>query len=134
MDSAIKCAACGHKGMEPSTGITSTVLCGDVEEILEGLTGWVCPACAESQLDELSSDRHAEAGDRVVLAWRARQPAVVRGIRKKLGLTQSKAAEIFGGGVNAFSEYERGVTQPSKSTMALLRLLDKHPELLREVA
>ena len=37
------------------------------------------------------------------------------------------------GGVNAFSEYERGKTQASKSTVLLLKLLDKHPELLKEI-
>lgn len=63
----------------------------------------------------------------------ARQAAELRRIRKDLGLTQKKAAELFGGGVNAFSEYERGVTQPSKSTVVLLHLLDKHPDLLPEL-
>jgi HTH-type transcriptional regulator/antitoxin MqsA len=51
----------------------------------------------------------------------------------KLGLTQKQAAEIFGGGVNAFSRYERGEVEPGPSTVKLLHLLDKHPELLPEV-
>jgi len=57
----------------------------------------------------------------------------VRVWRKRLGLTQKRAADLFGGGINAFSEYERGKTQPSKSTVLLLKLLDKHPELLKEI-
>ena len=36
---------------------------------------------------------------------------------------------MFGGGINAFSEYERGIRQPAKSTV----LLDRNPELLAEV-
>lgn len=56
----------------------------------------------------------------------------LRATRKRLGLNQGEAAAIFGGGVNAFSEYERGIRQPSKSTL-LLQLLDRHPELLTEV-
>ncbi len=40
---------------------------------------------------------------------------------------------MIGGGVNAFSEYERGVRQPAKSTVLLLKLLDQHPDLLPEV-
>jgi HTH-type transcriptional regulator/antitoxin MqsA len=57
----------------------------------------------------------------------------VRRIRKKLGLTQRQAGEIFGGGHNAFSRYESGSARPPKSTDTLLRLLDKHPELLHEL-
>lgn len=57
----------------------------------------------------------------------------VRRIRKKLGLTQGKAAEIFGGGPNAFSRYECGEARQIKSTDNLLRLLDKYPHLLDEL-
>lgn len=60
-------------------------------------------------------------------------PGEVRRIRKKLGLTQREAGEIFGGGIRAFSQYERGETRQGKSLDKLLRLLDKHPELLDEV-
>jgi len=45
----------------------------------------------------------------------------------------AQMAGLFGGGASAFSEYERGKTQPHKSTVLLLRLLDRHPELLSEL-
>ncbi|MDO9052424.1 MAG: type II toxin-antitoxin system MqsA family antitoxin [Gallionella sp.] len=32
--------------------------------------------------------------------------------RKKLSLDKREAAEIFGGGINAFSRYENGKTKP----------------------
>ncbi|MEO3102131.1 type II toxin-antitoxin system antitoxin MqsA, partial [Escherichia coli] len=35
--------------------------------------------------------------------------------------------------VNAFSRYEKGNAQPHPSTIKLLRVLDKHPELLNEI-
>lgn len=57
----------------------------------------------------------------------------IRRIRKKLNLTQKQAAQIFGGGPNAFSRYERGEAFPIRSTSNLLRLLDKHPEQLQEL-
>ena len=57
----------------------------------------------------------------------------MRDIRRKLGLKQAEAGKLFGGGVSAFSEYECGKTQPHKSTVLLLKLLGKHPELLDEV-
>ena len=59
--------------------------------------------------------------------------AEIRTIRKRLGLKQAEAAAIFGGGVNAFSEYERGLRQPGKATILLLKLLDHHPELLGKI-
>ena len=51
-------------------------------------------------------------------------------IRKKLKLTQLEAAQIAGGGKNAFSRYERGQTKPVAAVVNLFRLLDKHPELM----
>jgi len=48
-------------------------------------------------------------------------------------LTQREAARIFGGGLNAFSLYERGKAKLPKSTLLLLKLLDQHPELLKDV-
>ena len=52
---------------------------------------------------------------------------------QKLALDQREAAEIFGCGVNAFSRYENGKTRPSLVLVKLLKVLDRHPELLDEV-
>jgi HTH-type transcriptional regulator/antitoxin MqsA len=54
-------------------------------------------------------------------------------VRKKLGLDQRQAAELFGGGVNAFSRYETGRTKPPLSLVKLLKVLDRHPDLLNEI-
>ena len=54
-------------------------------------------------------------------------------IRKKLKLTQKQAADICGGGPNAFSRYERGEAKPIRSTSNLLRLLSNYPNLLKEL-
>jgi transcriptional regulator with XRE-family HTH domain len=54
-------------------------------------------------------------------------------IRKKLKLSQCSAAAIAGGGVNAFSRYENGKAKPVAAVINLLRLLDKHPELINEI-
>jgi HTH-type transcriptional regulator/antitoxin MqsA len=48
-------------------------------------------------------------------------------------LGQREAAELFGGGVNAFSRYETGKTRPPLALVKLLKVLDRHPELLDEV-
>ena len=57
----------------------------------------------------------------------------IASVRKKLKLDQREAAEIFGGGVNAFSRYENGKTKPPLALVKLLMVLDSHPELLDEV-
>ncbi len=43
---------------------------------------------------------------------------------KPLGVTAS--TKLFGGGVNAFSRYDRGETMHSKSLEQLLKVLRKH--------
>ena len=60
-------------------------------------------------------------------------PAFIASVRKKLALDQREAAQIFGGGVNAFSRYENGKTKPPLALVKLLKVLDRHPDLLAEV-
>jgi HTH-type transcriptional regulator/antitoxin MqsA len=60
-------------------------------------------------------------------------PEFIVKVRKKLLLDQREAAEIFGGGVNAFSRYENGKTKPPLALVKLLKVLDRHPDLLDEI-
>ena len=60
-------------------------------------------------------------------------PAFIVLVRRKLELDQREAGEIFGGGVNAFSRYETGRTKPPLALVKLLKLLDRHPNLLEEI-
>lgn len=59
-------------------------------------------------------------------------PAFIIQVRKKLKLGQRVASEIFWGDVNAFSRYENGKTKPPRALVKLLKLLDRHPDLLHE--
>jgi HTH-type transcriptional regulator/antitoxin MqsA len=60
-------------------------------------------------------------------------PEFIASVRKKLALDQREAAEIFGGGVNAFSRYENGKTKPPLALVKLFMVLDRHPGLLAEI-
>jgi HTH-type transcriptional regulator/antitoxin MqsA len=60
-------------------------------------------------------------------------PAFIATVRRKLALDQREAGEIFGGGVNAFSRYENGKTKPPLALVKLLKVLDRHPDLLAEI-
>jgi HTH-type transcriptional regulator/antitoxin MqsA len=103
--------------------------------ILPHVEGDFCPACDEAELGPEESRRTID----LMLAFNkqinsaAVDPQFIVAVRKKLALDQRQAAEIFGGGVNAFSRYETGKTKPPLATVKLLKLLDKYPELLQEV-
>ena len=51
-------------------------------------------------------------------------PEQIKKFRKKFKLSQDKASKLFGGGIRAFSKYERGEVNQTKSTDLLMRLLD----------
>jgi HTH-type transcriptional regulator / antitoxin MqsA len=128
------CQDCGAAGsMKRVDRETFTVKHGGTAAAVEGLSGWRCEACDDIMFDAESARRYAAAGDELVLRERERQSKEIRRIRRKLGLSQIDAARLTGGGHNAFSRYERGEAAPLPAVINLLRLLDKHPELLKEL-
>lgn len=60
-------------------------------------------------------------------------PATIRRIRAKLELSQREAGLLLKVGENAFDKYERGLVEPSGPTSQLLKLLDRHPEMVDEL-
>jgi HTH-type transcriptional regulator/antitoxin MqsA len=102
---------------------------------IPAVAGDYCPACGENVLDAAESARVSAA----MLAFNRQvnasivDPGFIVRVRKKLALDQREAAEIFGGGVNAFSRYENGKTRPPLALVKLLKVLDRHPELLDEI-
>ena len=110
---------------------TFTVEHAGLKAKIEGLSGWRCGDCDEVEFDAKSAKRYAAAGDKLVLQDRDRQR--IRRIRRKLGLNQLAAARLTGGGHNAFSRDERGEAAPLPAVVNVIRLLDKHPELLRDL-
>jgi HTH-type transcriptional regulator/antitoxin MqsA len=105
-------------------GMTATV---------EGLSGWRCGTCGEVEFDADSAQRYAAAGDKLVLRDPERQSKKIRRIRRKLGLSQVAAGRLTRGGHRAFSRYERGEAAPLPAVINLFRLLDKHPELRKDL-
>jgi HTH-type transcriptional regulator/antitoxin MqsA len=102
---------------------------------IPAVTGDFCPACGEVILNREHGDRYSE-----LLGQFQRQvnaayfdPDNIAKVRKKLAFDQREAAEIFGGGVNAFSRYENGKTKPPLALVKLLKVIDRHPDLLAEV-
>ena len=130
----MKCPACGAAKLVRDTRDLPHTYKGESTTI-EAVTGDYCPACEEVVLDAAESERTsavmAQFNKEVNAAYV--DPAYITQVRKKLRLDQREAAEIFGGGVNAFSRYENGKTKPPLSLVKLLKVLDRHPDLLKEV-
>jgi putative zinc finger/helix-turn-helix YgiT family protein len=55
-------------------------------------------------------------------------------LRRKYGLTQQQASQIFGKGKIAFSRYENETTYPDESTTLLLTMAIEKPDALRWLA
>lgn len=130
----MKCPVCGAQALIHDTRDLPYTYKGETT-VIAAVTGDFCPACAESVLDAAESNRvmrEMRAFSKQVNAAIV-DPVFITNVRKKLDLDQREAAEIFGGGVNAFSRYENGKTKPPLALVKLLKLLDRHPDLLGEV-
>lgn len=130
----MKCPSCAEAELIHDTRDIRHAYKGEAT-IISAVTGDFCPACDELVLDAAESARVSAA----MLEFNKQvnasivDPGFIAGVRKKLALDQREAAEIFGGGVNAFSRYENGKTKPPLALVKLLKVLDRHPELLNEV-
>ena len=130
----IKCPVCGAAELIRDTRDLPYTYKGESTTI-PAVTADFCPACDESITDLGETERvmrAMQAFNKEVNAGIV-DPAFIIQVRKKLDLGQREAAEIFGGGVNAFSRYENGKTKPPLALVKLLKLLDRHPDLLHEI-
>ena len=130
----MKCPVCGAAELIHDTRDLPYTYKGETT-VIPAVTADFCPACDESITDMTETDRvmsemqafHKQVNAAIV------DPAFIVHVRKKLALGQREAAEIFGGGVNAFSRYENGKTKPPLALVKLFKLLDRYPDLLSEV-
>lgn len=105
----------------------------NIEFTIEQPAQW-CDACGEGILDGKDSN----ATTLLIQKEKARidgllTPDEVKQIRKQLKLTQKQAANIFGGGVNAFNRYEQGQIPVPKPLSQLLTILHRHPIQINEI-
>lgn len=130
----MKCPACGAAELVRDTRDQPYTYKGETTTI-PAVVGDYCPACGEVVLGVAEGTRVSAA----MVAFNRQvnasivDPAFIASVRKKLALDQREAAEIFGGGINAFSRYENGKTKPPLALVQLLKVLDRHPELLAEI-
>ena len=130
----MKCPDCGVAELIHDTRDLPYIYKGE-NTVIPAVTAQFCPACGESVTDMAETERvmrEMQAFNKQVNSAIV-DPSFIVDIRKKLDLGQREAAEIFGGGINAFSRYENGKTKPSLALVKLLKVLDRHPDLLEEV-
>ncbi|MFK0572855.1 type II toxin-antitoxin system MqsA family antitoxin [Endozoicomonas sp.] len=130
----MKCPDCSKADLVHDTRDLPYTYKGESIDIA-AVTGDYCPVCGEVVLDLSESERVSAE----MLAFNKQvnaaivDPDFIVGVRRKLLLDQKEAGEIFGGGVNAFSRYEKGKTKPPLSLIKLFQILDNHPDLLSEI-
>ncbi|MFI4920261.1 MAG: type II toxin-antitoxin system MqsA family antitoxin [Gammaproteobacteria bacterium] len=130
----MKCPNCGKAELVHGTRDMPYVYKGETK-VIPTVVADYCPACGEGVMELGESvrtsvmmlDFNKEVNASFV------DPEFIVNVRKKLHLDQKEAAEIFGGGVNAFSRYENGKTRPPLALVQLLKVLDRHPDLINEV-
>jgi len=130
----MKCPVCGAAELIHDTRDLPYTYKGETT-VIPAVTADFCPACDESITGMMETERvmrEMQAFSKQVNAAIV-DPGFIAGVRKKLDLGQREAAELFGGGVNAFSRYENGKTKPPLALVKLFKLLDRHPDLLGEV-
>jgi HTH-type transcriptional regulator/antitoxin MqsA len=130
----MKCPLCAQAELVRDTRDIPYTYKGETTAI-PAVTGDFCPACGEAILNAAESARSSafmmefnkEVNASLV------DPEFISSVRRKLALDQREAAQIFGGGVNAFSRYENGKTRPPLALVKLLKVLERHPDLLAEI-
>ncbi len=130
----MKCPTCGAAELVRDTRDMQYTYKGETTTI-PAVVGDFCPACGEVVMDMAEGIRQSAAMSEFNRQVNASivDPGFITRVRKQLALDQREAAEIFGGGVNAFSRYENGRTKPPLALVKLLKVLERHPELLNEV-
>ncbi|PJC75400.1 MAG: XRE family transcriptional regulator [Syntrophobacterales bacterium CG_4_8_14_3_um_filter_58_8] len=128
----MKCPSCDHGEMMERTQ-DEKLSFGGQSLTLHGMKGEFCTNCDEGVWDAESYRRYTEAQAALLRAVKSDLSTDIRRIRKNLKLTQAELSKVFGVGKLAFSRYERGKTQPPAPLVKLLKLVERHPDLMNEV-
>ncbi len=92
----------------------------------------LCDHCGS----DFAGAHEAKLNKRALMAWRKQVDGLLTGaeitaLRRQYRLTQTQAAQLFGGGPVAFSKYENDDVAQSESMDTLLRLVRRSPAAFR---
>ncbi len=80
--------------------------------------------------EELAAIRAHKAGGTKLKTTTLKPPTSPEIIRHRLGLTQDAFAGLLGVSVQTLRNWEQGTRQPRGPALALLRIVEKNPEVL----
>lgn len=121
------CPICGEGALSPKVEIITAEYRGVSKEIKSLYSA--CDCCGSEQ----AGPEELRANKRAMVAFKKQVDGLltgseVRSLRESLGINQSEAAKIFGGGPVAFSKYESDDVSQSEAMDKLLRLANELPE------
>lgn len=127
------CPVC-EEGQLHETTFSDDFKHGDSTIHVEDLECFECENCgADPVFKDQIRRNHLRVADAKRISDGLLVGEEIKAIRADLGLSQSDAALLFGGGANAFSKYERGDVIQSKSMDKLLQLASKYPLIVLEL-
>ncbi|QGZ39903.1 HTH-type transcriptional regulator/antitoxin MqsA [Pseudoduganella flava] len=105
----------------------------DRHTTIPSVAAYHCAQCGGVTLDPAAVHRYDElvAQFHRRIDAEAADPAYIRTVRSKLRLDPVEADHVFG--TDGFVHLETGRVQPHPSTLKLLKLLERHPELVDEL-
>ena len=126
MKKDLLCPICGEGNLSERVGKNRVDYKGKTTEL--DLHFSVCDSCGSEQ----ANARQVRMNKRYMVAFKKRVDGLltgseVRSVRERLGLKQSDAAKIFGGGPVAFSKYESDDVTQSEAMDKLLRVTVEVP-------
>ena len=124
-----RCLTCGKGDLVEDTRDVSYKYHGE-QTVIKNVHAFFCTECDDFVLDDAEAQRVSDTLAAFRKQCQSHDSVFIRSVRKKLRIGQKEAGDLFGGGVNAFSRYETGKTNPPVSLLKLFRILDAHPELL----
>lgn len=128
-----KCLECGADLVKEARDIAYTYK--GKGNVIKDVKGTYCLKCDFSIIDKKDIDRVDQEMQsfREMVNSELVDPKFIKEVREKLNLGRTEAGQVFGGGKNIFNQYETGKTTPPKPLVMLFKVLNNHPDLLKEI-
>lgn len=93
-------------------------------ELQEGMAAW----------SEFNDGKKTLRTHRVSVKPVSMTPAEVKAVREKLKLSQAVFAQYLHTGVTTLQNWEQGLAKPNKQAVLLIKMVDRNPHTLNELA
>jgi HTH-type transcriptional regulator/antitoxin MqsA len=134
VNNPILCPVCDSNSLR-ATRYSDQFVHGGTKILVEDLEKYDCSEChSDPILPDQVRRNQVKIADAKRRADGLLTSDMIRSYRVRLGLSQSAAANVFGGGDNAFSKYERGEVIQSFQMDRLLRLALDLPSAMSQLA